>query len=284
MFTEETLTKIKDKLLDFLFEIGPDILISIVVLVLGAIFIRLISRLLRKSFRKYNIEPSLATFIQSLVRFMLYAILIVSVGTTLGIKTSSFVAIIGAAGLAIGLALQGSLANFAGGVLILIFKPFKVDDLIFVNGKLGIVSDIDILYTRLTTFDNRIITIPNGTMANSDIDNRTMQDKRRVDITLKFSYDEDMTQIRKVVVDAMKKHPRILKDPEPDVWLDDFREYDMKVAARCWVAPEEWWPVYWEQLEAIKEALDEAGIKIPIPKNEVYFSNQNINKSPSSPS
>ncbi|WP_462281797.1 mechanosensitive ion channel family protein [Salinivirga cyanobacteriivorans] len=283
MFTEETLTKIKDKLLDVLFEIGPDILISIVVLVLGAIFIRLISRLLRKSFRKYNIEPSLATFIQSLVRFMLYAILIVSVGTTLGIKTSSFVAIIGAAGLAIGLALQGSLANFAGGVLILIFKPFKVDDLIFVNGKLGIVSDIDILYTRLTTFDNRIITIPNGTMANSDIDNRTMQDKRRVDINLKFSYDEDMTQIRKIVVDAMKKHPRILKDPEPDVWLDDFREYDMKVAARCWVAPEEWWPVYWEQLEAIKEALDEAGIKIPIPKNEVSFANQNTNEAPSKP-
>ncbi|HKK57950.1 MAG TPA: mechanosensitive ion channel domain-containing protein [Salinivirga sp.] len=283
MFTEETLTKIKDKLLDVLFEIGPDILISIVVLVLGAIFIRLISRLLRKSFRKYNIEPSLATFIQSLVRFMLYAILIVSVGTTLGIKTSSFVAIIGAAGLAIGLALQGSLANFAGGVLILIFKPFKVDDLIFVNGKLGIVSDIDILYTRLTTFDNRIITIPNGTMANSDIDNRTMQDKRRVDITLKFSYDEDMTQIRRVVVDAMKKHPRILKDPEPDVWLDDFREYDMKVAARCWVAPEEWWPIYWEQLEAIKEALDEAGIKIPIPKNEVSFSDQNTNEAPSKP-
>lgn len=278
MFTDETLAKIKDKLLDFVLEIGPNIIISLVVLILGIISIRLISRLLGKSFRKYNIEPSLATFIQSLVRFMLFAILIVSIGTTLGIKTSSFVAVIAAAGLAIGLALQGSLANFAGGVLILIFKPFKVDDLIFVNGNLGIVSDIDILYTRLTTFDNRVITIPNGTMANSDIDNRTMQDKRRIDITLKFSYDTSIKHVREVVVNAMKKHPRVLDDPEPDVWLDDFREYDMKIAARCWVAPEEWWPIYWEQLEAIKEALDEAGIKIPIPKNEIYFANQNIDK------
>lgn len=266
------LSKLKEKLLDFAIDVGPDILLGIVILFVGIIGIRLVMVLIRKSFRKYDVEPSLATFIKSLTKFMLYALLFVTVGTTLGIKTSSFVALIGAAGLAIGLALQGSLANFAGGVLILMFKPFKVDDLIWVNDNMGTVISIDILYTRLRTFDNRIITMPNGRLANSDIDNRTMQDKRRIDLELKLSYKTDIKKARKIIVDAMKKHPTILQEPKPDMWLDEFREYDMKIAARCWVKPEDWWPVYWEQLEAIKEALDREGIEIPVPKQEVEFS------------
>jgi len=269
---EGILNKMKEKLLDFALEVGPNILLGVLVLVLGIIGIRLLMALIRKSFRKYDVEPSLATFIKSLTKFGLYAVLFVTVGTTLGIKTSSFVAIIGAAGLAIGLALQGSLANFAGGVLILMFKPFKVDDLICANDNMGTVVSIDILYTRLRTFDNRIITMPNGRLANSDIDNRTMQDKRRIDLELKLSYNTDIKKTRKIIVDAMKQHPGILKDPAPDMWFDEFREYDLKIVARCWVKPHDWWPVYWEQLEAIKEALDREGIEIPVPKQEVEFS------------
>ena len=263
------LEKIKEKSIDFLFSVGPDIILAIFILVIGILLIRLVRRLMKQSFRQYNLEPSLATFVESLVRFFLVALLIVTVGTTMGIKTSSFVAIIGAAGLAIGLALQGSLANFAGGVLILIFKPFRVDDLIEVNNNLGTVTKIDILYTRMETFDKRVITLPNGRVANADIDNRTMQDKRRIDMALKFSYQTDLKKARETVVSAMKKHPKVLKSPEPDFWLDGFGEYEMKIAARCWVKPGDWWPVYWEQLEAIKEALDKEGIQIPIPKWEV---------------
>lgn len=266
----------KDRLSEFLFQIGPNVVLALLVLIFGVIFIKILGRLIRKSFTRYNIEPSLGTFVQSLTRFILYALLIVTVGSTLGIKTSSFIAIIGAAGLAIGLALQGSLANFAGGVLILIFKPFRVNDLIYVNNHLGTVIEIDILYTRLATFDNRIITIPNGTMANSDIDNRTMHDKRRIDLKLKLSYDTDIKKAREIVVEAMKKHPEVLEEPAPDMWLDEFGDFDMKISARCWVKPDAWWPVYWQQLEAIKEALDEEGIEIPIPSKREIYLNQTL--------
>jgi len=275
VFEEFDVGSLQNKFLEFALDFSFDFLLALIIFVVGIFVIRLVRNLIRKSFRKMSVEPSLGTFVNSLVNFLLYAVLIVTVGATLGVKTSSFVAIIGAAGLAIGLALQGSLANFAGGVLILVFKPFKVDDLVEVKGRLGTVSKIDILYTRMVTFDNRIITIPNGTMANTDIDNRTMQDKRRVDLKLKISYEEDIQRVREIVVGAMKKHPRVLEEPAPDMWLDEFGEYDMKIAARCWVLPDEWWPVYWEQLEAIKEALDKEGIKIPIPKMDIHTPDNN---------
>ncbi|TXB62130.1 mechanosensitive ion channel family protein [Phaeodactylibacter luteus] len=251
--------------------IGPKLLLSLLLLGGGAFAIRLLSRLLRKAFRRYHIEPSLASFFESLFKFALYALLIVTVGTTLGIKTSSFVAIIGAAGIAIGLALQGSLANFAGGVLILIFKPFKVGDLIHVNGNLGKVVKIDILYTRLQTFDNRIITMPNGNVANSDVDNRTMQSSRRIDLNFKFDYDADIPQIREIVTRTLRQHPKVLAEPAPDLWLDQIGAYELKVIARCWVAPQDYWPVIWQQYEAVKVALAEAGVRMPLPKQEIVW-------------
>jgi len=261
----------KDWLWDTLTALGPKIALAIFMLVGGILFIRLFARLLNKTFRRSRVEPSLRTFLESLIKFTLYTLLIVSIGTTIGIKTSSFVAIIGAAGIAIGLALQGSLANFAGGVLILIFKPFKVGDLIFVNGNMGKVAKIDILYTRLVTFDNRIITMPNGNVANSDVDNRTMQDCRRIGLDLKFDYNADIKAIRRIVVDTLKKHPKVLEEPAPDLWLESIGEYELKVIARCWVRPEDYWPVIWEQYEAVKEALEKAGIPMPIQKQEVYW-------------
>ncbi|NBC09181.1 MAG: mechanosensitive ion channel [Bacteroidetes bacterium] len=268
---QEIWEQFKDWLWDTLTALGPKIALAIFMLVGGIILIRLLARLLNKTFRRSRVEPSLRTFLESLIKFALYTILIVSIGTTIGIKTSSFVAIIGAAGIAIGLALQGSLANFAGGVLILIFKPFKVGDLIYVNDKLGTVAKIDILYTRLVTFDNRIITMPNGNVANSDVDNRTMQESRRIGLDLKFDYNADIKAIRRIVVDTLKQHPKVLAAPAPDLWLDSIGEYELKVTARCWVRPEDYWPVIWEQYEAVKEALEEAGIPMPIQKQEVYW-------------
>ena len=273
-FSKDDWNSIKEWFVQAAAELGPKIALAIFLLVGGIILVRMLGRLMNRTFRRYRVEPSLSSFLESLIKFILYALLAVSIGTTLGIKTSSFVAIIGAIGIAIGLALQGSLANFAGGVLILVFKPFKVGDLIHVNGNLGTVIKIDILYTRLVTFDNRIITMPNGNVANSDVDNRTMQETRRADLNLKFHYDTDVKQVREVVVAALKKHPKALAQPAPDLWLDEIGEYELKMVARCWVHPQDYWPVIWEQYEAVKEALDEAGITIPVPRQEVLWKGQ----------
>ncbi len=268
-------TKLKSQLLEFLVEIGPELVYALVALILGIFIIKIIMRLLKGALRKSRTELSLKTFVESLSVFVLYGFLFFIVGSILGIQTTSFLAVFGAAGIAIGLALQGSLSNFAGGVLILVFKPFKVGDLIHVNNNLGFVEQIDILYTRIKTFDGRIITMPNGNVSNSDIDNRTMEKYRRIDLNLKFSFDADIDEVRKVIIRGMSKHPKLAGHLPVDVWLDEIGEYQMKIMARCWVESVEYWPVYWEQLEAVKKELDREGIKMPIPKHAIYREEQN---------
>ncbi|MGM0636179.1 MAG: mechanosensitive ion channel family protein [Bacteroidota bacterium] len=262
--------EVKDRFLNFLMDIGPNLLYAIVSLVIGLFLIKLLMRLLRRVVKRSKIEPSLKTFVESLSVFLLYGLLFFVIGSVLGIKTTSFLAIFGAAGIAIGLALQGSLSNFAGGVLILVFKPFRVNDLIQVNNHLGFVEKIDILYTRIKTFDGRIITMPNGNLANSDVDNRTMEDLRRIDLNLKFTFDTNIDEIREILTTTLAKHPKVISDPAPDVWLDLIGDYEMKITARCWVKSVDYWPTHWEQLEAVKKALDDNGIEIPIPRRVNY--------------
>ncbi|TQD39754.1 mechanosensitive ion channel family protein [Haloflavibacter putidus] len=262
--------QVKDTFLDFLVEIGPRAFYAIIILIIGVFCIKIVMQLFKRILKKSKIELSLKTFVESLSIFVLWGLLIFLVGSILGIKASSFLAIFGAVGIAIGLALQGSLANFAGGVLILVFKPFKVGDLIKVNNVLGFVEKIDILYTRVKTYDGLIVTMPNGNVSNSDVDNRTMEPYRRVDLNLKFNYDVDVEYIRKLIVETLNKHPHIINEPEPDAWLDQIGEYELKFVARCWVRSENYYPVYWEQLQAVKKALDENGIEIPVPKRTLY--------------
>ena len=261
---------VKNKLFDFLVEIGPDIAYAVASFIIGVFLIKFIMRLLKRALKKSHVELSLITFIESLSIFILYGLLMFAVGSILGITSTSFLAIFGAAGIAIGLALQGSLSNFAGGVLILVFKPFRVGDLVKVNANLGEVLKIDILYTSIKTFDGRIITMPNGNVSNSDVDNRTAEQYRRIDLNLKFSFDEDMGQLREIITRALKKHPKLASHLTVDVWLDKLDEYDMKIVARCWVESVEYWPLYWEQLEAVKNELDQEGIKLPIPRRAIY--------------
>ncbi|HKJ48553.1 MAG TPA: mechanosensitive ion channel domain-containing protein, partial [Christiangramia sp.] len=254
--------KLKEQLLVFLIEIGPELIYALVALIVGIFAIKVIMNILKGTLRKSKVELSLRTFVESLSIFLLYGFLFFIIGSILGIKTTSFIAVFGAAGIAVGLALQGSLSNFAGGVLILVFKPFKVGDLIHVNDNLGFVEKIDILYTRIKTFDGRVITMPNGNVSNSDVDNRTMERYRRIDLNLKFAFDEDIDQLRKIIISALNKHPKLATHLEVDVWLDEIGEYDLKLKARCWVESVEYWPAYWEQLEAVKKELDKEGIKI----------------------
>lgn len=267
---QEYITYLKDQFWAFLKDVGPTAIKAIVALVVGLLLIRLIKSLLKRFLRKAKIELSLRSFIESLSSFTLYGLLFAFIGIILGIETTSFIALFGAAGIAVGLALQGSLANFAGGVLILAFKPFRVGDLIEVNGNHGEVIKIDILYTRIQKFDGRIITMPNGNVANSDVDNRTMNPIRRIDLFLKFSFEEDISEIRKVLLKALTIDDRVLAEPAPDVWLDRIGDYELEITARSWVKSADYWPLYWEQLEACKKALDKAGIQLTIPKRGVY--------------
>lgn len=262
--------KFKEALVQFLIDFGPNAIYAIVALVVGLFLIKIVMRLLRSILRKAHVEPSLRTFFQSLSIFVLYAFLIFIVGIILGIKASSFMAMFGAAALAIGFALQGSLSNFAGGVLILAFKPFKVNDLVEINGNLGFVQKVDILYTRIKTFDGRIITMPNGKVSNNDVDNRSMEPKRRVEINLNFSFNEDFDQLRKIITDALKKHPDLIKSESIDVWLLEMGDFSMKVSARCWAKSEDFWTVYFDQMEAVKKALDTNDIHLAIPKRAIY--------------
>ncbi|MGB2087753.1 MAG: mechanosensitive ion channel family protein [Psychroflexus salarius] len=266
-------------MLSFFKDIGLLVIYALLTFIIGVFIIKIIRRLLKRILVKSQIELSLRTFIESLSAFILWGLLFVIVGSILGIKATSFLAIFGAAGIAIGLALQGSLSNFAGGVLILVFKPFKVGDLIKVKSNLGYVIKIDILYTRIRTFDGRIITMPNGNLANSDVDNRSMNNLRRVDLDLKFAFEIKTEAIRPIILEAMKKHPLIEKQPEPDVWLEELGESEIRVTARSWVKSEYYWPTYWEQLEAVKTALDEQGIETPIPRRIIYQGGNYTSKS-----
>lgn len=263
-------SEIKKTFLSFIVETGPEILYAVAALVAGIFIIKGLMWLLKSILRKTNLELSLKSFVESLSVFVLYGLLFFIIGLILGIKTSSFLAIFGAAGIAIGLALQGSLSNFAGGVLILVFKPFRVKDLIEVNSNLGFVQKINILYTQIKTLDGRWITMPNRKVSNNDIDNRTREKHRRIELDLKFSLNADIENLRHIISQALKKHPKLIENLPVQVWLFEIGDYQLKLKARFWVLSENYRPVLWEQLEAVKKALDENGIEIPIPKQELY--------------
>ena len=183
---------------------------------------------------------------------------------------SSFFAILGAAGLAIGLALQGSLSNFAGGVLILLFKPFKVGDVITGQNHTGTVSKIDILYTHLLTFDNKEVIIPNGNLANSDVVNITAQPTRRMEINVGVSYDADLKEVRETIFEILKNDPRVHEDPTPVVWLNNFGDSSLDLVVRAWTNTEDVWSVYFETMEKINSAFREKNIEIPFPQRVLY--------------
>jgi small conductance mechanosensitive channel len=188
----------------------------------------------------------------------------------MGVEMTSFVAILGAAGLAVGLALQGSLSNFAGGVLILMFKPFKVGDTVEAQGTTGEVESIDILYTKIKNFDNKLVTLPNGILANNLIINYSEKSTRRVDMKVGIAYGTDIKKARKIILEVLNKDERVHKDPEPVVHFNNFGENSLDLTIRSWANTEDLWPVYWENLEAIKEAFEANNIGVPHPQRDVY--------------
>ncbi len=254
-----------DKGIDFVFEYGPKVIGAIIIYIIGSFIIKKLMGLLKKGMMKKDYDESLQKFLLSLASWALRIFLIVMVISKLGVETTSFAAILAAAGLAIGLALQGSLSNFAGGVLLIIFKPYKINDLIEAQGTLGVVKEIEIFTTKLITPDNKLAIVPNGAMANGNIVNYTAEGKIRVDTQVGIGYGEDMKKAKEVLLEVLTSNPKVLKDPAPSVNVANLGDSSVDLAVRPFCKPEDYWDVYFATVEGSKLALDKANIEIPYP-------------------
>ncbi|WP_298486587.1 mechanosensitive ion channel family protein [uncultured Maribacter sp.] len=251
--------------MDFITEYGPKVIGAIIIYIIGSWVISKIVKLARKGMSKSNYDESLQKFLLNLIGWALKIFLIIMVISKLGVETTSFAAIIAAAGLAIGLALQGSLSNFAGGVLLMIFKPYKIGDLVEAQGVLGSVKEIEIFTTKLITPQNKLAIIPNGAMANGNIINYTAEGKMRVDTSVGIGYGEDMKKAKEVLLAMLVANPKVLKDPAPSVNVEELADSSVNLAVRPFCKPEDYWDVYFATIEGSKIALDNAKIEIPYP-------------------
>lgn len=250
---------------NFIVDYGIKVIGAIVIWIIGSWLIKKIIRGISKVMSKNNYDVSLQKFLLNLIGWGLKILLFLVILSQLGIETTSFAAILAAAGLAVGMALQGSLGNFAGGVLIMIFKPFKIGDLIEGQGELGVVKEIEIFTTKLTGLSNREIIIPNGALSNGNIINYSTEGTRRVDLVFGVSYDADIKQSKEVIMNVLTSHPKILKDPAPAVTVLELADSSVNFAVRPWCNTDHYWDVYFDVTENVKEALDKAGIEIPYP-------------------
>lgn len=246
-------------------EYGLKIIGAIVIWVIGSWIIKKLVRGVRTVMTKRDFDESLQKFLLNLISWLLKILLILAILSQLGVETTSFAAILAAAGLAIGMALQGSLGNFAGGVLIMIFKPFKIGDFIEAQGETGTVKEIEIFTTKLTTPDNKEIIIPNGSLSNGNITNYSTEDTRRVDVTFGVGYESDIKKTKEVILSVVEANPSILKDPAPAINVSELGDSSINFFTRVWVKKEDYWDVKFSMIENTKEALDAAGIDIPYP-------------------
>ena len=258
-------------LLSFLVQL----VIAVAILLVGIKVIGAIVKMLRKTMEKGNTETGVITFLCSLVKYALYFVLCMIILSQFGVTTGSVVAVLGSAGLTVGLALQGSLQNFAGGVLILLLKPFAVGDYIIDNGSgdEGTVSAITIYYTKLLTIDNRMILIPNGSLSNSSITNVTGMEKRRVDIVVGVAYESDLAKVKKVLEQVVASEPAVLAEEAKDVFVSELADSSVNMGIHVWVKTSDYWTAKWRMTENIKNALDENGISIPYPQLDVQVKN-----------
>ena len=254
-----------DKGYEVIIDFGPKVLAAIAIWIIGAFVIKTTIKGIRKVMTKRDYDESLKKFLLNLLGWIFKIILIVVVLGTVGIETTSFAALLAAAGLAIGLALQGSLANFAGGVLLMIFKPIKVGDLIEAQGQVGVVKQIEIFTTKLTGLSNREVIIPNAALSNGNIINFSTEGTRRVDLVFGVGYDSDIKQTKAVFTQVLEAHPLILKEPTPTIAVSELADSSINFVVRPWCKTDDYWKVYFDVTEQTKEALDAAGIDIPYP-------------------
>lgn len=253
--------------------LGIKLLAAILVLVVGLRLIKWFKKWLKTTPKLEKLDSSLRSFLVSFSSIIFYVMLIITVAMILGVPVTSFITILASCGVAIGLALQGSLSNFAGGLMILFFKPFKVGDYIEASGESGSVEEISVVYTVLLTPDNKKITIPNGTLTNSVIKNYSSEDTRRVDFTFNTGYECDIEKVKSLILKTILEHPAALKEPEPFVRLSAHSDSSLTYTARVWCKSEDYWDVNFDTIEKVKKVFDENNISIPYQQIDVHINN-----------
>ncbi len=255
----------------FIASYGLKLVMAIAVFIIGKWLAKMLAGLLGKTMTARNVDPTIATFTKNIAYYILFAMVVISALGQLGVQTASFVAIIGAAGLAVGFALQGSLSNFAAGVMIILFRPLKIGDFVDAGGAAGVVKDISIFSTTLTTPDNKTIIIPNASIAGGNITNFSTQPERRVDFTVGVSYNADLNLVRKELEAIASGDERILQDKEVTIGLGELADSSVNFAFRVWVKTPDYWGVFFDTNEKIKRRFDEVGIEIPFPQMDVHM-------------
>lgn len=269
----DKLTLITQQLLDFGIRAGERILIAVLVFIVGRFLITMLNKFIRRLMDKRKVDISIKTFVKSLVNILLTILLIISVVGALGVETTSFAALLASAGVAVGMALSGNLQNFAGGLIVLLFKPYKVGDWIESQGVSGTVKEIQIFHTILTTGDNKTIYVPNGAMSSGVVTNYNTQTTRRVEWIIGIDYGEDYEKVRQIVADILTADKRILEDPAPFIALHALDASSVNVIARVWVNSPDYWGVYFDVNKTIYETFNKEGINFPFPQLTVHQGN-----------
>lgn len=266
IYLEELITKG----LNFCVEAGKSIIIAVLIYIAGKALIMLINRMMEKMLCRRQVDPTIQTFLKSLVNILLMALLIISVVSALGVNTTSFAALLASAGVAVGMALSGNLQNLAGGIVVLLFRPFKVGDYIEAQGVGGTVQEIQIFHTILNTPDNKKIYLPNGSLSSGNITNYSKEPTRRVDFTISIDYGESIDKVREVLKEIITNDQRVLTTPEPVIALNALADSSVNIALRVWVKSEDYWVVYWETNEKIYNEFNRRGINFPFPQLTVH--------------
>lgn len=258
---------------ELLSSFGLSLFIALTILIVGRQVVKIVIKVISSALERSNTEDTVRIFVTNLLNTLLMIVVFIAAINQLGIQTTSIIAVLGAAGLAIGLALQGSLSNFAAGILIVIYRPYKVGDYIQADNHLGTVDDIQIFSTVLKTPDNKLVIVPNGSIMNGSIVNFSNQDKRRVDIIASCSYEDDIDKVKSVLADILSKDDRILSEPEPRIAVSELADSSVNLIVRPWVKNSDYINVYYSLLEEIKKRFDKEGISIPYPQSDVHIHN-----------
>lgn len=267
MNLENALEKLREAVVAW----GPDVVAAVAILVLGWFGAKIITGLVRRSLARANADPMLVRFLASVVYIAVMALVVIAVLGRLGVNTTSFAAVIAAAGLAIGLAFQGSLSNFAAGALLIFFRPFKVGDYVEAGGVGGTVQEVQVFTTVLNTPDNKRVVVGNAAVMGGTITNYSANDKRRVDLVFGVGYGDDLRRARDIIERVLSEEKRILTEPAPTVAIAELADSSVNFVVRPWVATDDYWSVYFALTEKIKLAFDEAGVSIPFPQRDVHL-------------
>ena len=264
------LTQFFQQTLTFCIDAGKTLLVAFIIYIVGRFFVRLINSLLGKALDRRNIDPTIKSFLRSFVNILLTVLLIIAVVSALGINTTSFAALLASVGVAAGMALSGNLSNFAGGLIILLLKPFKVGDYISAQGFDGTVIEIQIFHTVLRTIDNKVIFLPNGSLSSGSITNVNKEPRRRIDLVIGVEYGQDIDEAKRVLLDLFRKDSRILTDPAPFVALSSLSASSVDMTVRLWVNTADYWDVFFQTQEAIYAEFNRQGISFPFPQLTVH--------------